>query len=129
MCELAGVRTRFPFLQDDLAEFSASLPASLLMEGGKLRQFYKDAMADFLPREIIHKQKHGFGLPYTAFMNTYAPLRDLVCDTLTKLKQRHYFRSDFLDDLIARTRGGSLSGHETVAWDLIVLELWLAAHA
>lgn len=125
MCELAGVRTRFPFLHDDLAEFSARLPETLLMEGGNLRQFYKDAMSGFLPDAIINKQKHGFGLPYTAFMNSHAPLRDLVCDSLTNLKGRKYFRAAFLDDLITRARDGNLSGHETVAWDLIVLELWL----
>ena len=60
MCELAGVRTRFPFLHDDLAEFSARLPETLLMEGGKLRQFYKDAMRGFLPDAIIDSIKQGF---------------------------------------------------------------------
>lgn len=125
MCELAGVRTRFPFLNDDLAEFSASLPETLLMEGGKLRQFYKDSMRGFLPDAIIDKKKHGFGLPYTAFMNTHAPLRDVVCDSLANLKRRGYFRAKFLDDLTDRARIGNLSGHETVAWDLVVLDLWL----
>lgn len=125
MCELAGVRTRFPFLDDDLVEFSASLPETLLMENGKLRQFYKDAMSDFLPGEIINKTKHGFGLPYLSFMNSYAPLRDLVCDSLTNLKRHAYFRAQFLDALIASARQGQLSGHQIVAWDLVVMDLWL----
>lgn len=125
MCELAGVRVRFPFLDEDLVEFSASLPESLLIEGGRLRGFYKRALRDFLPQEILTKTKHGFGLPYLDFMNSCAPLRDLVCDSLSALKARRYFRPDFLDGLIARARGGHMSGHETVAWDLIVLELWL----
>ena len=125
MGELAGVRTRFPFLNDDLAEFAASLPESLLMEGGKLRQFYKHAMRGFLPDAIINKQKHGFGLPYLAFMNSHHPLRELVCDSLTALKNWRYFRADFLDDLTRRASNGQLSGHETVAWDLVVLALWL----
>jgi len=129
MCELAGVRTRFPFLNDDLAEFSARLPEKLLMEGGKLRRFYKDAMRGFLPDAIIDKQKHGFGLPYTAFMNSHPPLRELVCDSLTGLKRRGYFRTQFIDALIDRARVGQLSGHETVAWDLVVLDLWLEARS
>jgi asparagine synthase (glutamine-hydrolysing) len=126
MCELAGVRVRFPFLDDDLVEFSARLPESLLVEGGQLRGFYKRAMQGFLPDEILNKTKHGFGLPYLDFMNAHAPLRDLVCDSLSALKTRRYFRADFLERLIARARAGQMSGHETVAWDLIVLELWLA---
>jgi asparagine synthase (glutamine-hydrolysing) len=125
MCALAGVRVRFPFLDDDLVEFSTRLPESLLVEGGRLRGFYKRAMQGFLPDEILNKTKHGFGLPYLDFMNASAPLRDLVCDSLSALKARPYFRADFLEKLIARARAGKMSGHETVAWDLIVLELWL----
>ena len=128
MCELAGLRARFPFLHDDLVEFSARLPEDLLMQGGNLRQFYKNAMLGFLPIEIINKRKQGFGLPYLAFMNTYSPLRELICESLTGLKRRGFFRVDFLDNLVARARSANLSGHETVAWDLVVLELWLASH-
>lgn len=124
MCELAGVRTRFPFLQDELAEFSARLPEALLIERGELRKFYKDAMRGLLPEAIIKKQKQGFGLPYLAFMNSHQPLRTLVCDTLTTLKSRGYFRTDFLDGLIGHFRHGNLSQHVGVAWDLLVLGLW-----
>jgi len=125
MCELAGVRLRFPFLHDALAEFSAQLPEALLMEGGKLRQFYKEAMRGFLPDAIIDKQKHGFGLPYVSFMNSYEPLRSLVCDSLVKLKKRGYFRVDFLDAVTGRAQRGSLSSQDGFAWDLALLELWL----
>jgi asparagine synthase (glutamine-hydrolysing) len=127
MCELAGVRVRFPFLNDDLAELSAQLPETLLMEGGKLRQFYKDAMRGFLPEAVITKQKHGFGLPYTAYMNSHAPLRELICDCLEGLKREGYFRPEFLDQLKDRANTGTLSGHETIAWDLAVIGLWLNA--
>ena len=129
MCELAGVRARFPFLHDDLAEFSARLPEGLLMEHGRLRQFYKDTMTGFLPDEIINKKKHGFGLPYLSFMNEHPPLRELICDSLVNLKRRGYFRTTFLDNLTDRARTGSLAGHETVAWDLVVLDLWLESRA
>lgn len=129
MCELAGVRARFPLLNDDLAEFSASLPENLLMEGGTLRHFYKHAMRGFLPNAIIDKQKHGFGLPYLSFMNSHAPLRELTCDSLTNLKRRRYFRPEFLEGLIDRARRGALSSGETAAWDLVVLDLWLESRA
>ena len=34
------------------------------LPNGELRWFYKRAMQDFLPDEIITKNKHGFGLPF-----------------------------------------------------------------
>ena len=125
MCELAGVRTRFPFLSESVAEFSAGIPETLLMEGGALRRFYKDALRNFLPEPIIEKKKHGFGLPYFAFMNSHGPLRALVCDSLTSLKGRRYFRNGFLETLIDHASRANLLPHEAAAWDLVVLELWL----
>ena len=125
MCELAGVRVRYPFLVDELAEFSAGLPRDLLMQSGKLRQFYKNSMAGFLPREILEKQKHGFGLPYMDFLKSYPPLQSLMCDGLASLRKRGYFRIDYLDGLIARVRSNTMLGPDAVVWDLLILEMWL----
>jgi asparagine synthase (glutamine-hydrolysing) len=127
MCEAAGVRVRYPFLDDAVAEFSAGLPESLLMPGGKLRQFYKDAMTGFLPDAIINKQKHGFGLPYMNFMNSHGPLRTLICDGLSSLRGRGYFQPAFLAGMIDDANKGTLSHNAGTAWDLLVLELWLAS--
>ena len=44
-------------------EFSARLPSTYKLKGPQLRWFFKEALRDFLPPEIIAKQKHGFGLP------------------------------------------------------------------
>jgi len=127
MCELAGVRVRYPFLDDDVVAFSGTLPGRLLMKSGGLRQFYKDAMADFLPAEVIGKQKHGFGLPYMDFLASYQPLRSLMCDGLASLGRRGYFRSDYVEGLISRIRSNALLGPDAVAWDLLMLELWFQA--
>ena len=96
MCELAGLRVRFPFLNDAIVAFSATIPPELLVEGGRLRGFYKEALSDFLPREILAKKKKGFGLPYLELVHTYKPLNQLVCDSLQSLKKRSYFRCAFL---------------------------------
>jgi asparagine synthase (glutamine-hydrolysing) len=125
MCDLAGVRVKYPFLEEGLAEFSARIPERVLLEGGQLRSFYKQAMHGFLPPETLTKSKHGFGLPYFDFVTSHAPLRDLACDALIGLKERGHFRPDFLDQIVARLRGSSALPLDSVAWDLLVLELWL----
>jgi len=125
MCELAGVRVHYPFLHEELAEFSAGLPAGMLMESGQLRSFYKEAMTDFLPPEILNKHKHGFGLPYDHFLHTHSALREFVGDGLTALKKRRYFRADFLDEVIGRLRDNRVLAQDGVLWDLLGLELWL----
>src|SRR3546814_19061977 len=59
MCDLAGIDVAFPFLDDDLVAFCATIPPELHLKVGRLRAFFKDAFRDFLPEEVIAKKKHG----------------------------------------------------------------------
>ena len=115
----------------ELAEFSARIPPDLLMAGGQIRRFYKDAFRGFLPNEILTKEKHGFGLPYMAIMKKPGPLQDLVCDALSGLASRGYFRRSFIDGQIQGLRGDSAADEVAVAvaWDLASLELWFQSRS
>jgi asparagine synthase (glutamine-hydrolysing) len=126
MCELAGLRVRFPFLDDDVVEFSGRIPPSLLIRRNRLRYFYKRALRGRLPQETLQKRKHGFGLPFSAFA-AYKPFLELFCDTLAALKKRYYIQRNFLDELIDHTYRGNTSIYDCIIWELAVLELWLAS--
>ena len=126
MCDLAGLRVRYPFLDDDIVEFSGRIPPNLLIHKGRLRYFYKRALRARLPQETLQKSKHGFGLPFSAFA-AYKPFLELFCDTLAALKKRHYIRRNFLDELVDHTYRGNTSIFDCVIWELAVLELWLAS--
>lgn len=124
MCAMAGCRVRFPFLDDGLVEFAASLPPDLLLMDGRLRGFYKSAMQGFLPDDILNKPKHGFGMPFEKWLQTHPPFRNLACDSLAALGKRRVFHEETLQGLaddISRGRENPLSG---IAWDLVSLELW-----
>ena len=128
-CTAAGIRVRFPMLDDDLAAFSGTLPASLLTEGGRIRQFYKDALTGFLPQSIIDKPKLGFGLPMFQYINELPALADFFCDALTDLKRRFFFDRHFLDRLVDEVRQGRPGTHAGVVWDLAILETWMASRS
>lgn len=123
MCELAGVNVRYPMLDDDLVAYSATIPPELHMRGG-LRGFYKKAVSDLLPAEILTKEKKGFGLPYMNLLAEHKPLNDLVCDSLQSLKKRGYFRNEFLDQATDDMRAGKGSRLGGVEWDFMMLEKW-----
>jgi len=126
-CTIAGIRVRFPMLDDDLACFSATLPANLLAEGGKIRRFYKEALRDFLPQAVIDKPKQGFGLPMFQYVAESLELADFFCDALSDLKGRGFFNAAFLDQLIAEVHEGRPGTHSGIVWDLAVLETWIAS--
>ena len=128
-CELAGVEAAFPFLHDAMVAFAASLPPGDKLRGMQLRPFFKRALADILPRAILRKKKHGFGLPFGLWLQSHAPLRAFAFDNLSRLRQRGIVRLGFIDDLQGRLLLEHPAYHGTMVWILMMLEQWLSAHA
>ena len=124
MCELAGIDIAFPLLHDAVIEFSARLPPDQKLRGTKLRYFFKEALRDFLPPEILSKEKHGFGLPVGPWLHGYGPLKAYARDALNNLKTRGIVRSEFLDDLFERYLPQHPGYYGTMVWVLMMLELW-----
>ncbi len=127
MTEAAGVTVRFPFLDQDLAEFAMTVPASVRMRGRRLRTFFKGAYAGLLPSEVRSKSKHGFGLPIAEWLKTDATLAEIMRDAVlgTRALSRGYFRREALESLVARHREDPTSFFGTTIWNLVTLELWL----
>ncbi len=128
MCSLAGVKVSYPMLDPRVVDLSIRVPSKMKMEGTQLRSFYKKAMRDFLPTEILNKTKHGFGLPFGEWLKTDTRLAELVFGLLSDLKARRVVRAEFLDGLIREQRGGDASYFGYAIWDLAMLEAWLKAH-
>lgn len=127
MCELAGMPVAYPLLDDDVVELSCRIPSRLKIKHGKLRWFYKQAMAGFLPEAILKKSKHGFGLPFGIWLKERGPLRELAYDSVDRLKQRPYFLPGFIDEAIRMHQSGHASYYGELIWILMMLELWFAA--
>jgi asparagine synthase (glutamine-hydrolysing) len=124
MCELAGIDVVFPMLHDDVIDFSLRLAPGLKLRGTRLRHFFKEALADYLPAEIIAKQKHGFGLPVGAWLQSNAQLRALASDNLMALRARGIVRPEFIDRLLADHLAAHAGYYGTMVWVLMMLELW-----
>ena len=128
MCELAGVEVAYPILDDAVVAFSLTLHPDLKLKGSKLRYFFKEALRDFLPPEIITKQKHGFGLPFGPWLVTHKPLRDLTYGCLERLKGRGMVKPQLIDELLSERITDHADYFGTMAWILMMLEQWLKAH-
>ncbi len=130
MTEAHGVAVRFPFLDHELAEFSAGVPAHIKMRGTKLRTFFKESYADVLPEEILTKTKHGFGLPIPIWLRTDKKLREMMLDLLLSptFRQRGYFSSRAIENLIQRHEQDTTSFFGTILWNFVIFELWLQRH-
>lgn len=128
MCEITGIDVRYPMLDDDVIALSTRVPSRVKLPSGKLRHFYKSALRDFLPPEVLTKSKHGFGLPFGQWLKKSGQLQESIYGNLSAFKSRRILNPEFLDKLIDTHRTGHASYYGSMIWVLAVLEEWLRQH-
>jgi asparagine synthase (glutamine-hydrolysing) len=118
-----SIEARVPLLDHELIEFVETIPSNLKLRGQTTKHILKQAMADLIPNEIIHRPKMGFGVPLRKWLNN--ELRELLYDTLTDRRARERGLLDpqavlaLLDEHARGRRDNSLH-----LWGLLNLELW-----
>jgi asparagine synthase (glutamine-hydrolysing) len=125
-----ALEVRCPLLDVDVAAFAAALSAEdCLVRSGQPVSFQgkrilKDVLSRFLPDEIVHRRKMGFGLPMSLW-NPQA-LRTLATEVLdsrsTKLTD-HVDRKALRQWLAWQQKPAHFSIYRL--WPLLILELWL----
>ncbi len=124
MCELGQMEVRYPLLDEELVRFSVELPVSMKLRGYKLRYFFKQALKNHLPVEILNKSKHGFGLPVGVWMDSYEPLREVAYESLYALSGRGIVQAGFIKE-IQRLHAEHPSYYGVMIWVMMMLEQWL----
>ena len=125
MCQLAGVDVRYPLMDERLVDFSARLPIDWKVKGQRLRWFFKKALEDYLPAEIITKSKHGFGLPFGSWVVSDPQLGQLAFDLLGDFSRRGIVRRDFVDQLRNKWIHDTPNFYGSLVWLFMILESWL----
>jgi asparagine synthase (glutamine-hydrolysing) len=123
MSMAAGVEVRVPFLDLDLVEFAARLPSRVKQRGATGKWVLKQAMQPYLPHDIIHRPKTGFGAPLRRWMRV--ELRELLADVLSEssLRQRGLFDSAGVQRLIRANDAGTIDASYTLL-SVLCIELW-----
>jgi asparagine synthase (glutamine-hydrolysing) len=119
-----SLEARSPFLDRELVEFMARLPATEKLEkrsNGKA--ILKRAMRDRIPLEVIERTKKGFGIPVAEWLK--GPLDPMVDELLgeSRLRDAGYFEPQAVRRLIDEHRR-SQRNHRKVLWTLLSFELW-----
>lgn len=127
--QLAGLDVAFPLLSDDLVDFSLTLPDDWKLKGQQLRWFFKEALRDVLPEEIISKKKHGFGLPFGVWACTHRPLKAMAADALGTLQGRGVVKPAFVRDLLDIHLPAHPGYYGEMVWILMMMEFWLREQA
>ena len=122
-----SLEVRAPFLDRDVAEFTARLPLRCKLHGIKGKFLLKKAMADLLPQQILHRNKRGFQIPVAAWLR--GRMRPLLEDLLAadRLRAQGIFDPDGVRRLMDEHFSGKADWRKPL-WTILVLQLWLGAH-
>ena len=118
-----GIEARCPYTSPAYVHFVYNIPARFKARGGEVKAFFKQAIRDLLPHEIIHRPKQGFRTPTPElFRGPFGRWAEpLLLET--GLTRTGVLRRDALERLLAEHRGGTRD-RSTRLWTALVLNLW-----
>ena len=123
MSMAVSLEARTPLLDHKLIDYVMTIPAHLKMKGQETKHIFKRAIENLVPREILHREKQGFGVPMALWINEQ--LRDRTRETLLEARtlQRGYFDERYIRVLLDEHERGRRN-HSWSLWALFMLELW-----
>jgi len=124
MSMAASIESRVPFLDHELVEFTARIPAEYSVDGMAGKFVLKQAVEDLLPRALVYRKKMGFPTPWEYWI-TGPRLDDLERMLLEpRSVERGLFRAESVKRLFAEHRAKKRD-HGNRIWRLLNLETWL----
>jgi asparagine synthase (glutamine-hydrolysing) len=123
MSMAASIESRVPFVDHELVEFAARLPAHCKLRFLSGKYLLRRAMADRLPAEVLRRNKKGFPTPLRPWLRHQ--LFDKLCAILTdgRMAERGLIRPSYVQYLLNAHRQGYSYATEG-CWRLLNFELW-----
>ena len=116
-----ALEARSPFLDYEVAEFAARLPASMHLDGGVRKRVLRHAIRPLVPAEILTRPKEGFSMPMKHWLR--GELQPMMRDLLTSSSAAEWFDTGECTRLMDEHVSGRFN-HAHLLWTLVVLQRW-----
>jgi asparagine synthase (glutamine-hydrolysing) len=118
-----GVEVRVPLLDPELVALAARLPLRFKQRGRIGKWVLREAMKPYLPRDVLYREKTGFGAPLRHWMRS--DLRPLVEDVLSEssLDRRGLFDPSAVRMLVKLNNEQRIDATYSI-FGMICIELW-----
>jgi asparagine synthase (glutamine-hydrolysing) len=117
-----SLEARVPLLDHRVVELALKMPLNLKRRKGESKYALRQILYRYVPRELIDRPKHGFGVPLDDWLKTN--LHELLERYLdfTLLHKQGLFDANVVRHHVKRFMAGQ-SGHSRV-WTLIMFQMW-----
>jgi asparagine synthase (glutamine-hydrolysing) len=122
-----GLEARVPFLDHEVVECAASIPAEYKTpQGGKW--VIKEAARKVLPNEVIDRPKGSFPVPALVYLR--GPYLEMTRAAVTSqaARERGLFKPSYVEKLLAHPEAHITPLKVAELWQIALLELWLQTH-
>ncbi len=122
-----GLEARVPFLDHELVELAARIPAEFkIASGGK--GVLKEASRSVIPSEVIDRPKGYFPVPALKYLE--GEYLDFVKQALDHpaARERGLFRDDYVELLMKDPKKHITPLRGSKVWQIALLELWFQQH-
>lgn len=122
-----GLEARVPFLDHEVVELAARIPAEHKVKGGG-KHVLKEAARRVIPADVIDRPKGYFPVPALKYLR--GPYLELVRDAVTgpRALSRGLFRSEYVAELLEKPEEHITPLCGSKLWQVALLELWLQQH-
>jgi asparagine synthase (glutamine-hydrolysing) len=118
-----ALEARSPFLDHQMMELAASIPAEHKVRGAEKKWILREALRPWLSGEILDRPKQGFSVPLSSWLRSDLQgwARDILLDPSSL--GRGYFEPAGVTRLLDRHAAGA-DGDAKRIYALLMLELW-----
>ncbi|MCC5833346.1 MAG: N-acetylglutaminylglutamine amidotransferase [Opitutales bacterium] len=123
----ASLEARVPFLDHEVLEFAATMPAELkIRDGGKY--ILAEAAREVIPHDVIDRPKGYFPMPSLKYLR--GEFLDFAKSSLLNdaARERGLFQPDYVEKLLKDPEKHITPLQGSKLWQLSLLEHWLQTH-
>jgi asparagine synthase (glutamine-hydrolysing) len=119
-----SLEARVPFMDVELMQLCARIPERYKLHGQTTKYVLKRAMERYLPREVLHRSKTGFGAPLRKWI--VEDLDDVIHDLLgpRRVASRGLFNPPAVQQILDQNRANK-ADHAYLIYALLTLEMWM----
>lgn len=118
-----SLEVRSPFLDVEFAEFANNLPSGMKLKGLTRKYILKKSLEKKLPKEILYREKKGFGIPLAKWFKKELKPNLLDVFSPSRINREGIFNSKVIQTLLNDHFSGKRDNRKQI-WTLFMFEMW-----
>jgi asparagine synthase (glutamine-hydrolysing) len=116
-----SLEVRVPMLDHEYLEWLTRLPSDVKLRGGEGKWLLKKSLEPHLPRDVLYRDKMGFGVPIASWFR--GPLRERVRELASgrALRETGFFEPKAIDRMVEQHVSG-VREHSAAIWALLMFD-------